>query len=244
MNEQEIEHVLRIGWGLAEPGARGPRAELSPAQIVDTAVTIADEQGISAVTMARVAERLGFSAMSLYRHLGSKEELLALMIDRAGRFPEMPESNGDWRSGLSDMARRAIVLYRQHPWLLDVPTSMVNILLPGGVRTTEAVLAILRDVPLAQDEKLAILLAFTVTLRAYAALARDITSQAKVFTPVVGEILGEVITADRFPNLAPMLDGGLYGEPESAEEMDEDLGYALERLFDGIAARIAQSDAR
>ena len=233
--------MLRVAWGLSEPAARGPRAELSPAQIVETAVAVADEQGIGAVTMARIGERLGFSAMSLYRHLGSKEELLALMIDSAARFPDVP-ATGDWRAGLSTLARHAMVAYRAHPWLLDVPTSMVNILLPGGVHTTDTVLRILRDVPLSQDEKLAILLAFTVTLRAYATLARDLTSQARVFTPAVTELLGQVITPDRYPDLAAVLERGLYADPESAEEMDEDLGYALERLFDGIAVQIEQAE--
>ena len=52
-------------------------------QITEAAVAIADEQGLAAVSMATVAKRCGFTTMSLYRHVASKDELVWRMVDVA-----------------------------------------------------------------------------------------------------------------------------------------------------------------
>ena len=70
---------LDLLWGRRERGKRGPRAGLSADAIVAAAIRIADAEGLEAVSMARVANELGFTTMSLYRHVASKDELLQLM---------------------------------------------------------------------------------------------------------------------------------------------------------------------
>lgn len=48
---------------------------MSLSQIVETAIDIADKEGLSAVSMNRIASSLGFTAMSLYRYISSKDDL-------------------------------------------------------------------------------------------------------------------------------------------------------------------------
>src|SRR3954447_16353297 len=84
------------------------------------AVALADEQGLAAVTMARVAERCGFTTMSLYRHVAGKDELVTRMLDRAlGLAP--PVAPDDWRTGLEAWAKAMLTVIRRHPWGIDVP---------------------------------------------------------------------------------------------------------------------------
>ena len=78
---------LDLLWGRPERGRRGPKPELSPEAIVGAAVRVADQEGLDAVSMARVAKELGFTAMSLYRHVDNKDELLQLMWNASAQGP-------------------------------------------------------------------------------------------------------------------------------------------------------------
>src|SRR6476469_548561 len=80
-----LSPALEILWGRRAPSSRGPRAELDVDRIVSAAVAIATAAGLEAVSMARVAKSLGFTTMSLYRHVPSKDDLLALMWNASAR---------------------------------------------------------------------------------------------------------------------------------------------------------------
>src|ERR1700754_4826092 len=93
---------------------------LSVELVVAAAVEIADESGLGAVTMAAVAKRCGFTTMSLYRHVASKEELVRRMLDDTlGTAPAL-RADG-WRAGLEQWSRDMLALLERHPWGIDVP---------------------------------------------------------------------------------------------------------------------------
>jgi len=92
---------LDLLWGRRGGGRRGPRRGLSVDDIVDAAVRLADAEGLDGVSMARVADELGFTTMSLYRYVASKDELLQLMWNASARDAEDLMLRGDdWRSRL------------------------------------------------------------------------------------------------------------------------------------------------
>lgn len=101
----------------AEAGAS--RSRLSTQAIVDTAIALADVDGLDAVSIRRVAAILGVRPMSLYTHIASKDELLALManelIGTAIVERQLPD---DWREALAMIARRTFRIFASHPWLL------------------------------------------------------------------------------------------------------------------------------
>lgn len=103
--------------------ARTSRARLSTQAIVDTAIAIADVDGLDAVSIRRVAAVLEVRPMSLYTHIVSKDELLALMADELiGTLlveQPMPE---DWRDALTVHARKMFLMFASHPWLLALFT--------------------------------------------------------------------------------------------------------------------------
>ncbi|WP_194818526.1 TetR/AcrR family transcriptional regulator [Nocardia sp. XZ_19_385] len=95
--------------------------KLTRAAIVDTAITIADTEGLDAVSMRRIAERMGVGAMSLYRHVANKDELIALMTDEVARRNPYPPTAGmgwTWRDRVRIAAEIDWALYQQHPWVL------------------------------------------------------------------------------------------------------------------------------
>src|ERR1700685_4150594 len=92
---------LDLLWGRRGRGQRGPKPGLSVEAIVAAAIRLADAEGLEAVSMAHVAEQLGFTTMSLYRHVTSKEELLQLMWNASAQGAENLVLDGDgWRARL------------------------------------------------------------------------------------------------------------------------------------------------
>ena len=113
---------LDLLWGRRERGKRGPRPGLSADAIVDAAVRVADAEGLEAVSMARVAGELGFTTMSLYRHVANKDELLQLMWDASTFGAEKLVLEGDgWRAKLTMWATIQRDVLDRHPWITRMP---------------------------------------------------------------------------------------------------------------------------
>jgi AcrR family transcriptional regulator len=114
--------ALEILWGRRAPSTRGPRAELDVDRIVAVAVDIANTDGLEAVSMARVAKALGFTTMSLYRHVPSKDDLLALMWNASARNLAGTTIEGEtWRERLMSWAviQRAVI--EENIWIVQLP---------------------------------------------------------------------------------------------------------------------------
>jgi AcrR family transcriptional regulator len=62
-----------------------PRAGLNPGAVVDVALTLVDEKGLEALSLAAVADRAGVAPPSLYKHVGSLADLRTLMAVRVLR---------------------------------------------------------------------------------------------------------------------------------------------------------------
>jgi len=105
-------------WARPRPPARRPR--FSRDQIAAAAVSLADAEGLDAVSMRRVAERLGAGTMSLYHYVRTKADLLALMDDAVMAevvLGEVDLSHG-WREAVTAIARGTRKTLVRHPWAL------------------------------------------------------------------------------------------------------------------------------
>ncbi len=240
--ENGLPRVLAIAWGMEVAPARGPRRELSHEAIVDAAIELADAQGLAGVTMAKVAEALGFTTMSLYRYVTSKDELIALMQDAVAREPAVLAVDAeDWRAGLSDFAAALHAVYATHPWMLDIPMSPVFVLMPNNMRFADAAYRAMRTLSVAPQVKQAALLCVTMLARVFGQFQRDLVRAA----PDAGleaeglSALLEVVTRERFPDLAPVLASGGYTEDPSEEGNPlDDFALGLQLLLDGLAAQV------
>src|SRR4029079_6731129 len=98
------------------PGTRRP--SLSRDLIAATALEIADREGFEAVSMRRIAEKLGAGTMTLYHYMRTKADLLALMDDAIMAEALVPagELPTDWRGAVAAVARRSRDAYLRHPW--------------------------------------------------------------------------------------------------------------------------------
>src|SRR5260370_18327146 len=113
---------LGLLWGRRGRGKRGPRPGLSAEAIVEAAIRVADAEGLEAVSMARVAHELGFTTMSLYRHVASKDELLQLMWNGSATGAESLVLEGeDWRSRIRMWSLIQREILDRHPWITQMP---------------------------------------------------------------------------------------------------------------------------
>src|SRR3984957_14608059 len=113
---------LDLLWHRRALGRRGPKPGLSVDGIVDAAVRIADAEGLEAVSMARVAKELGFTTMSLYRYVASKEGLLQFMWNASAQCAETLVVEGnEWLKKLRMWAMVQREMLDRHPWITQMP---------------------------------------------------------------------------------------------------------------------------
>ena len=108
------------------PHSSAARAPLSRERVLDAAIALADAGGIEALTRRRLGQELGVEAMSLYRHVANKEDLLDAMVDVV--FGEMypPAIEGDWKAELRERGISARAALRRHPWAIGLMETRMN----------------------------------------------------------------------------------------------------------------------
>lgn len=238
---------LALLWG--SHGKLG-RSGLTIRSIVATAIELADAEGLEAVSMRRVAERLRVGTMSLYTHVPGKAELVDLMVDTAyGQLyddVDAPSSQpGGWREALEFVAARNWELYRRHPWLLHVVGAR-PVLGPNASLKYEAELRPLDGVGLS-DVEMDSVLTLILTHVEGAARAKASVEQIQRETgmtdaewwTVNAPLLDKVMDAVRFPVSARV--GQAAGqEYDAASDPERAFAFGLERILDGIAGLITR----
>jgi AcrR family transcriptional regulator len=234
---------LELLWGIGPERRRGPRPALSTAGIVDAAIALADAEGLEAVSMRRLAERLGVGAMGLYTYVPGKAELLEAMLDAV--YAAMPRTahDGDWRARLTAVASENRALYAAHPWAATISSSRPP-LGPGLMAKYEHELRALEDTGLDDvetDAALTFLLDF-VRSNALAAHAAQATREQTGMTDeewwaANGPLLARVLDPDDYPTAARV--GSAAGAAQGgAYSAGHAWAFGLERVLDGLAALI------
>jgi AcrR family transcriptional regulator len=216
-------------WGPRAQPARGPKPALTLERIADTAVAIADAEGLAAVSMQRVAADLGFTKMSLYRYLPGKTELVALMVERAVGAPPAPEATA-WRPGLTAWAHALLGHYLRHPWLLEA-VAMNRPLGPQELSWMESAVALLDGTGLTAAERLDTLAVLAGQVRVIAQQTRGGDQPEAHFVAAIVEALHG--RGERFPALtATMAAAATEGGQDQAFD------FGLDRILDGLQALI------
>lgn len=247
-NETEtgLPASIELAWGRRERPVKGPKRGLSLERIVDAGVNVAVAEGLTAVSIGRVAKELGSSPMALYRYIGAKHELLALMLDAACGTPPDPAGSGPdgWRAGLATWAWELLNVWRRHPWGLAVPLKGMP-LTPNQIAWMEAGLACMRGTGLRPRQKLSVMLLVMGFVRNDATMnvqLAEVTQRPPEQRPETvaeyGRVLGMLIDEEHFPELSEVLTAGVM---ETDDPPDDEFAFGLDRLLDGVAALIETS---
>lgn len=236
---EQLPSGIALAWGVAATPQRGPKREMSVEKIVDAAIELADREGIQAVSMSAVAKRLGYTPMSLYRYVSSKDDLLLLMQEEAtGLPPEAGEESPGWRTRLRELYEAASQVYVSQPWLLSLPITGSPIT-PNSSAWLEAGLAALAETCLTQDERIAASLLVTgaarwkgLVMAGYEEESRTSGLSAEEVAAREARLFDAVITVDGYPSLRRAIDAGVF----ISESDPFDFGF--ERGLDGLEAYI------
>ncbi|WP_163504827.1 TetR/AcrR family transcriptional regulator [Fodinicola acaciae] len=113
-------------------------------EIIDAALEIAGRDGVPAVSMRAVAEKIGVTPMALYPHIGNKDGLLDAMIGRLlGSLPR-PDADASWQDRLAAIAHGVRDLAHRHPGCLELIFARPAVT-PDAIRFVDAVFAALLD---------------------------------------------------------------------------------------------------
>jgi AcrR family transcriptional regulator len=206
------------------------RVPLTRERVLREALRVADESGIEAVSMRRLGQLLGVEAMSLYKHVADKEDLLDGIADLVMAEIEPPVADPDWRAGIRRSAISAHDALRRHPWAGPVIESRLR---PGPARLRylDAVIGALRAA------------GFSLPMVANAFMALD--SHIYGFTmqelnmpfaieeaPQVVAMLARTVFAE-YPNVFAMAELAAAGD----ESIPVDFEFGLDLILDGLERR-------
>ncbi|MER7209403.1 TetR/AcrR family transcriptional regulator [Streptosporangium sp. NPDC000239] len=241
MKEEELPAGLSALWARFDEPEPERRSRLTLSRVVQAAVELADADGLDAVSMARVAERLGFTTMSIYRYVRSKNELLLLMLDHVAALPaELDEPCGGWRPGLERWCRAQWEMLHTHPWIVRLPITGPPIT-PNQLTWTDRALGALKDTGLSEADKVGVALLVASHMHTVARLSADLGQAASGESiAAYSDLLGGLVDGRRFPALRAAVDAGAYDYPAEtpADERRLDYRFGLARILDGVAALI------
>lgn len=234
--------VLPLLWRDPEqdaPVRRGPKQQVSLDAVLDAAIELADAEGLAALSMRRLAQRVGLGAMSLYTYVPGRDELVVLMVDHVLGRSDRPPHEEDARRRIESVAESAFEELRTHPWLLD--TSDLRAWLgPNSTDRYEWQLSAvdglgLSDVEMDQAVTLLEGIAATALRAHHAVVAAERRSglteldwwnaNADALVALMGD--REFPLASRIGQAA----GELY---QAASDPDRQFRFALDRVIDGL----------
>ena len=227
-------------WDRPEPPALPAPVPLSRDAIVQAAITLADADGLAAVSLRKVAAELTAGPMRLYRYISTKEELLDLMVDAVyGEIP-LVGPDLDWRAALTSIAHGVRAAVLRHEWLADLFGGRPN-QGPHALAHLEASLAAVAG----DIEDIDTVLQAVAAVNRYvvgavkAELANRRVEQASGLTTrqwqrTVGPYLHRQIATGRFPTLARVMAEAADPSP------DETFEIGLTYVLDGIATQVVR----
>lgn len=219
----------------------GPRPAYSRAQITETAIAIADAESLDAASMRRIAADLGTGAMSLYRYVPRREDLIELMVDAAAGEMDLPDGpTGDWRADLSVVAHERRALWRRHPWLASLAEGH-PVWGPNSLRALEFTYGALDGFGLSIDEITSLVglvsgyvAGIVRTEVGWAEEARRTNVDMRQWMSDIGPYVRRLMATGRYP----MFTRVIQETRTPWMEPDARFQYGLDRVLDSIAATL------
>jgi AcrR family transcriptional regulator len=206
-------------WRRRERSGVGPKPEHSRAGIAAAAIDIADRDGLTAVSIRRVAAAIGAGAASLYRYLKSHDELIELMVDTVSAEYDLDPSDEPPWIQLKNLASQGRGIMRRHTWLAPLLLTRPS-MGPNSLRYLERALSALQGVDMPGPAKLQTVAMMTAITSAFvqnelaAAAASNADDGA---APARARYVSEVLLSGDYPLLAGALTG--QHEPGGPEEI-------------------------
>ncbi|MBD3677490.1 MAG: TetR/AcrR family transcriptional regulator C-terminal domain-containing protein [Rhodobacteraceae bacterium] len=207
---------------------RKARPPLSRDRIAEAAVALSDEAGIEALSMRKLAQRLGVEAMSLYNHVGGKDDLLSAMVDRVVGEIALPASGGDWKAEMRRRAVSAHAALMRHPWATALLVSKPN-MGPAMLDYVEATLSCLVTAGFSYEAADHAWNAIDSHVYGFTLQALNFPFAPDDYADAAAEHI-DMIPADRYPHLRALAERVMQRQYDGLH----DFGFGLDLLLDGL----------
>ncbi|MBD5785871.1 TetR/AcrR family transcriptional regulator [Cellulosimicrobium terreum] len=238
----EVTRRLALLWDPPTPATRGRKPRLTLDDVVGAGIAVAQDGGLDALSMRRVATELGVGAMSLYTYVPGRTELVDLMVDRAYAELDLPAAGTPWRAALARYAHQMWDLYLRHPWILQ--TNMWRApLAPHVLDAQEAGLRTVVDTGLTEVqvvETLALVDNYVQGL-ARATIAESAEQDATgmgsdEYWTTLGSFWEDWFDVERYPVMTRVYVAGGFDAPQGPFDA------SLDRLLDAVEAAIDRAN--
>lgn len=210
-----------------QPNAR--RTPLSRASVLAAAVALADEAGLEAFSMRRLAQELGVVPMALYKHVANKDELLDGMVDIVFGEIELPSTDLDWRSAMRDRATATRAALKRHRWAIGIMESRHPG--PANLRNHNAVMGCLREAGFSFEMAIHAYSTQDAYIYGFALQERDLGFETPRSAGEAAQRRAQTIRAlDDYPYLVEIA----TKLPESGYDSTVEFTWGLDVILDGL----------
>lgn len=230
--------TIALLWEKREPARRGPKPSLHLDAIVATAIEIADEEGLEALSMQRLAKRLGYTTMSLYRYVRAKTDLVDLMIEAAFGACPPADPASSWRDQLERWALAIGAGFLAHPWSLAA-TTRLRVIGPNELGWMNTGVRILTRAGLSGEEAFDALLVVVGHVRTVAQFSFPAVDGERALSGPLWVRAMQTILERHGDDFAELRDVILKAPRDEAGPLEEAFLFGLRCILDGLALRIA-----
>jgi AcrR family transcriptional regulator len=209
-----------------------PRTPLSRERVLRAAITLADQGGIESLTMRRLGQELGVEAMSLYKHVSNKDDVLDGIVDLVLGDIEVPPSGTPWREAMRARAVSAHEVLLGHPWAALQIMSRFNIGL-GMTRYLDATLGRLREGGFSIEGALDAWHTLDSHIYGFTLQELGLPFAADDAPQVSADVIG-TLDAERFPHVVEVI-----GHVMRSGRV-EDFTFGLDLILDGLQRTLDQ----
>lgn len=209
-----------------------PRPPLTRDRILRAAVGLADREGLGALTMRRLGAELGVEAMSLYKHVANKEEIIDGIVEIVLGEIEITDGDGDWKGMMRRRATSAREVLGRHSWAIGLLESR-GVSGPAVMRYLDVVLGTLRAAGFSvEDAAHAFWLLDSYVYGHVVHESSVLSGGADEPDGSAGSVL-EATRTDAYPHLVEVAQDAV----RSAYSIDREFEFGLELILDALDAR-------
>jgi len=213
----------------AEPGPAA-RTPLSRPRVLSAAISFADEKGIESLSMRKLGQTLGVEAMSLYKHVANKDDMLDGMVDIVFSEIEPPSTTLPWRAAMRELAFSTRTVLARHPWAIGLTDSRMR---PGpaNLQHHDSVIGCLREAGFSIELAIHAYSAMDSYIYGFSLQEESLPFETPEEVGEVAETMLQQFPAGAYPYLAETI---VHHINKSGWEYGDEFEFGLDLILDGL----------
>ena len=209
--------------------SQSARSPLTKERVLQAAVDLADAHGLGALTMRRLGADLGVEAMSLYKHVANKDEILDGIVELVVGAIEIPKEGSDWKEAMKRRAMSAREVLGRHSWALGLLESRGS-MGPTLMRYVDAILGNLRSAGFSIENAVHAFWLLDCYVYGQVVQEANLPFGASAEAVVSEELLPQHITSSEYPHLIEVGEHAL----SSDYSVDSEFEFGLDLILDAL----------